>query len=129
MSVSKNIKNTYIQNSNYLHIVQNIIKDNELGITSNSDNNINITSNLLNGNVLAGVTFVITNDSTVFQNNIDGSQNGVFADAESSGNTVALNNILHNVIDINNANGLSTSANNNHFNDNRCQVSNPIGLC
>jgi len=119
----------YIQNSNYLHFVQNIIKDNELGITSNSDNNINITSNLLNGNVLAGVTFVITRDSTVFQNNIDGSQNGIFADAQSSGNKVAMNNILHNVIDINNANGISAQDNNNHFSDNNCQVSNPRLLC
>jgi len=119
----------YIQNSNYLHFVQNIIKDNELGITSNSDNNINITSNLLNGNVLAGVTFVITRDSTVFQNNIDGSQNGIFADAQSSGNTISMNNVLHNVIDLNNANGLPTNINSNSARDNNCQVSNPSGLC
>jgi Periplasmic copper-binding protein (NosD) len=127
--LEKNRMGAYIQNSNYLHIIQNIIKDNELGITSNSDNNINITSNLLNGNILAGVTFVITRDSTVFQNNIDGSQNGVFADAQSSGNKVAMNNILHNIIDLNNANGLSTNMNSNSFRDNNCQVSNPRGLC
>jgi Periplasmic copper-binding protein (NosD) len=127
--LEKNKMGVYTQNSNYLQIVQNIIKDNELGITSNSDNNINITSNLLNGNALAGVTFVITHDSTVFQNNIDGSQNGIFADAQSSGNTVSMNNVLHNVIDLNNANGLPTNMNSNSYTNNNCQVSNPRGQC
>ena len=34
------------------------------------------------------------------ENNIYGSQNAVFADARSLGNTVSMNNVLHNVIDL-----------------------------
>jgi len=37
------------------------------------------------------------------ENNIYGSQSAVFADARSLGNTVSMNNVLHNVIDLNNA--------------------------
>jgi hypothetical protein len=46
----------------------------------------------------------------VSQNNIDGSQNGVLLDAQSSGNTISMNNVLHNVIDMNNANGLGQTS-------------------
>jgi parallel beta-helix repeat protein len=119
----------YTQNSNYLHIGQNVIKDNEVGIASKSSDNISILSNLFNGNILAGITFVNTKDSAVSQNNVDGSQNGVLLDAQSAGNTVSMNNVLHNVIDLNNANGLATNINSNSFRDNNCQFSNPSGLC
>jgi hypothetical protein len=127
--LEKNKIGAYIQDSTHLHNEQNIIKDNEIGIASKSSDNISILSSLFNGNVLAGVTFVDTRDSIVSKSNIDGSQNGVYADAQSSGNTVSLNNVLHNVIDLNNANGLPTNINSNSFRDNNCQVSNPRGLC
>jgi parallel beta-helix repeat protein len=127
--LEQNKRGLYLQNSNYLHIEQNIIKDNEIGITSNSDSKVNITSNLLNGNLLTGVAFVNTKDSVLSQNNIDGSQNGVLLDAQSLGNTVSMNNILHNVIDLNNANGLPTNMNSNSYTNNNCQFSNPSGLC
>jgi nitrous oxidase accessory protein NosD len=127
--LDQNKMGVYTQNSNHLHMEQNIIKDNELGIASSSSDNINISSTLFNGNTLAGVTFVNTKHSAVSQNNIDGSQNGVLLDAQSSGNTVSLNNVLHNVFDLNNANGLATNINSNSFRDNNCQFSNPSRLC
>jgi parallel beta-helix repeat protein len=127
--LEKNQIGMFMTGSDNAQVEQNIIKDNNLGIASHSSKSGIYTSNLLNGNVLAGITFVNTKDSTVSQNNIDGSQNGVFADAQSSGNTISMNNVLHNVIDLNNANGLPTNINSNSARDNNCQVSNPSGLC
>jgi hypothetical protein len=86
-------------------------------------------SNLMNGNLLAGITFVNTQQSGVGMNNIVGSQNGVFLDGQSTGNAVNANNVLENIIDINNANGLPTNINANQFTDNSCETSNPSGLC
>jgi hypothetical protein len=108
--LEQNKMGVHTQNSNYLHMEQNIIKDNEIGIASKSSDNINISSSLFNGNTLAGITFVNTKHSAVSQNNIDGSQNGVLLDAQSSGNTISMNNVLHNVIDMNNANGLGQTS-------------------
>jgi parallel beta-helix repeat protein len=127
--LEKNQIGMFLVDSDKAQVQQNIIKDNNLGIASHSSSNGNYTSNLLNGNILAGITFVDTRDSIVSKSNIDGSQNGVYADAQSSGNTVSLNNVLHNVIDLNNTNGLPTNINSNSFRDNNCQVSNPRGLC
>ncbi|MGH9925276.1 MAG: hypothetical protein ACRD5B_07835 [Nitrososphaeraceae archaeon] len=42
-------------------------------------------------------------------NNVVESQNGVFVDGQSAGNAVNANNVLENIIDINNANGLPTN--------------------
>src|SRR5918995_664688 len=80
-------------------------------------------------NLLAGITFVNTQQSSVGMNNIVGSQNGVFLDGQSAGNAVNANNVLENIIDINNANGLPTNISANQFTDNSCQTSNPSGLC
>jgi hypothetical protein len=62
-------------------------------------------------------------------NNVVGSQNGAFLDWQSSQNTITAKNILENVIDLNNANGLPTDIHNNQFADNNCESNNPSGLC
>jgi parallel beta-helix repeat protein len=110
-------------------IEQNIVKQNSLGVATHSSSGARLTSNLMSGNLLAGITFVNTQQSEVSMNNIDGSQNGAFFDAQSSGNSVIANNVLENVLDVNNANGLPPNINNNQFTDNNCQVSNPSGIC
>ena len=48
---------------------------------SNSESKI--TSNLISGNKLAGITFVNTKSSSMDMNNIHGSQDGVFLDEQS----------------------------------------------
>jgi hypothetical protein len=83
----------------------------------------------MDGNALAGVTFVNTDESAMSSNNIQGSQNAIFLDAQSTENIVQLNNAHDNVVDINNANGLAPNVNQNTYSDNNCQVSNPSGLC
>jgi parallel beta-helix repeat protein len=88
-----------------------------------------ITSNLMSGNLLAGIIFVNTKSSNIDMNNIHGSQNGVFIDGQSPDNTINSNNVLENVIDLNNANGLPTNINTNQFTENNCETSNPTGLC
>src|SRR5918994_964787 len=94
----------------------------------------NVDNVVVNGpgsisNLLAGITFVNTQQSSVGMNNIVGSQNGVFLDGQSKQNTISANNVLENVIDLNNANGLPTNINANQYVDNSCETSNPSGLC
>ena len=108
---------------------ENTITNNNLGVASHSSTGATIMSNMITGNELAGVTLVNTKKSIVAANNIEGGQNGLFLDAQSSDNTVNMNNVLHNVIDLNNANGLAPNINVNSFADNNCMVSNPSGLC
>lgn len=108
---------------------QNIVKNNGLGYATHSSTGLSLTSNLMSGNLLAGITFVNTHGAEVSMNNIDGSQNGVFLDAQSSDNIIEANNVLGNLVDLNNANGLPTNINNNQYTENNCQVSNPSGIC
>jgi len=110
-------------------ILQNMIKNNHLGIASHSSSGSKITSNLMNDNQLAGITFVNTENSNVDMNNIHGSQDGIFVDAQSSQNMISANNVLRNAVDINNANGLPININLNQYAENNCEVSNPGGLC
>ena len=108
---------------------QNTIYNNNLGIAMHSSNGATIMSNMLSGDTLAGLTLVNTDKSIISANNVEGGQNGLFLDAQSHDNTINMNNILHNVIDLNNANGLAPNINVNSFADNNCMVSNPSGLC
>jgi len=110
-------------------VQENIIKYNNLGVASHSSKGASLMSNLITGNELAGVTLVNTHKAIIAANNIEGGQNGLFLDAQSSENTINMNNVLHNVIDLNNANGLAPNINVNSFADNNCMVSNPSGLC
>ena len=110
-------------------IQENIIKNNNIAIASHSTSGLNVETNLMDSNALAGVTYVNTDESSVNSNNIQGSQNAIFLDSQSTENTVQLNNAHDNVVDINNANGLAPNVNQNTFSDNNCQVSNPSGLC
>lgn len=119
----------FMTGSENTDIQQNIVKENSLGVATHSSSGAKLTSNLMSGNLLAGITFVNTQQSEVSMNNIDGSQNGAFLDAQSSANSVVANNVLENVVDVNNANGLPPNINNNQFSDNNCQVSNPSGIC
>lgn len=110
-------------------VSDNIINNNNLGIASHSSKGVSLMSNLINNNQLAGVTLVNSHKAIVTANNIEGGQNGLFLDAQSSENTINMNNVLHNVIDINNANGLAPNINVNSYSDNNCMLSNPSGLC
>lgn len=105
------------------------MKNNNIAVASHSGSGINVNDNLMDKNALAGVILVDTDDSTINDNKIQGSQNGVFLDSQSNRNKVQLNDAYNNTADINNANGLSPTVNQNIFSDNNCQVSNPSGLC
>jgi parallel beta-helix repeat protein len=119
----------FLTGSENTEIQQNIIKQNDLGVATHSSTGAKLSSNLMSGNLLAGITFVNTHQSEISMNNIDGSQNGIFLDAQSSDNIVEANNVLENVLDVNNANGLAPNINNNEFSANNCEVSNPSGIC
>jgi parallel beta-helix repeat protein len=110
-------------------VEENIIKNNNIAVATHSASGINVESNLMDANSLAGVTFVNTDESAVSSNKIQGSQNGIFLDAQSTGNTVEVNNAHNNKVDLNNANGLGPTVNQNTFSNNDCQVSNPSGFC
>ena len=127
--LSNNQIGTFMTGADNAQVQQNIIQGNSIGVASHSSTGAAIDSNLMNGNLLAGITFVNTQQSNVGMNNVVGSQNGVFLDGQSASNAVNANNVLENIIDINNANGLPTNINANQFTDNSCQTSNPSGLC
>jgi hypothetical protein len=127
--LSNNQIGTFMTGAENAQIQQNIVQDNSIGVASHSSRGAAIDSNLMSGNVLAGITFVNTQQSNVGMNIIHGSQNGVFLDGQSPENTVNSNNVLQNVIDLNNANGLPTNINTNQFTENNCETSNPSGLC
>jgi hypothetical protein len=127
--LSNNQIGTFMTGAKNAQIQQNIVQDNSIGVASHSSRGASIDSNLMSGNVLAGITFVNTQQSSLGMNNIHGSQNGAFLDGQSSQNTIADNNVLQNVIDLNNANGLPTNINTNQFTENNCETSNPSGLC
>lgn len=109
-------------NSTDIVVQQNIIEGNNVGIGSDSNLHVNVTSNLMNGNLLTGVTFLNTTHSNIAMNNIVGSQNGVFLDAQSSQNAIVANNVLENVVDI-------RDNDNNRFTDNSCETSEPDNIC
>ena len=127
--LSNNQIGTFMTGAENAQVKQNIIQGNSIGVASHSSTGGAIDSNLMNGNLLAGITFVNTQQSSVGMNNVVGSQNGVFLDGQSKQNTISANNVLENVIDLNNANGLPTNINANQYVDNSCQTSNPSGLC
>src|ERR671911_524340 len=127
--LSNNQIGTFMTGAENAQVKQNIIQGNSIGIASHSSTGAAIDSNLMNGNLLAGITFVNTQQSSVGMNNVVGSQNGVFLDGQSKQNTLSANNVLENVIDLNNANGLPTNINANQYVDNSCETSNPSGLC
>jgi nitrous oxidase accessory protein NosD len=112
-----------------LQAMQNIVTRNSIGVASHSSNGLELRENLLTGNVLAGITFVNTGESLVSTNNVIESENGIFVDPQSNGNSFVTNNVLKNRVDLNNANGLATNVNQNGFSDNNCEISNPSGLC
>ena len=127
--LSDNQIGTFMTGADNAQVQQNIIQGNSIGVASHSSTGAAIDSNLMNGNLLAGITFVNTQQSNVGMNNVVGSQNGVFLDGQSKQNTISANNVLENVIDLNNANGLPTNINANQYVDNSCSTSNPSGLC
>jgi hypothetical protein len=127
--LSNNQIGTFMTGAENAQVQQNIIQGNSIGVASHSSTGAAIDSNLMNGNLLAGITFVNTQQSRIEMNNVVGSQNGVFLDGQSAGNALSANNVLENIIDLNNANGLPTNINTNQFMDNSCQTSNPSGLC
>ena len=127
--LSNNQIGTFMTGAENAQVQQNIIQGNSIGVASHSSTGAAIDSNLMNGNLLAGITFVNSQQSNIGMNNVVGSQNGVFLDGQSKGNTISANNVLENVIDLNNANGLPTNINANQYVDNSCETSNPSGLC
>jgi Periplasmic copper-binding protein (NosD) len=127
--LSNNQIGTFMTGADNAQVQQNIIQGNSIGVASHSSTGASIDSNLMNGNLLAGITFVNIQQSSVGMNNVVGSQNGVFLDGQSKQNTISANNVLENVIDLNNANGLPTNINANQYVDNSCDTSNPSGLC
>jgi len=112
-----------------LKVTENIIKNNNLGIAGHSTRNSEISNNLINTNNLAGVTLVNSDLLKITRNNIQGSQNGVFLDTQSNDNEISFNNVLDNIVDVNNGNGIAPNINMNNFVKNNCNTANPSGLC
>jgi copper-binding protein NosD len=127
--IQNNQIGVFFTGGNLASVHENIIKNNNIAVATHTSSGINIESNLMEANALAGITFVNTDESAVSSNTIQGSQNAVFLDEQSTQSTVQLNNAHDNVVDMNNANGVSLTVNQNTFTNNECLVSNPAGFC
>ena len=112
-----------------LQVSQNMITDNEIGMASHSSNSLEVIKNRFTSNILTGISLVNTLDSNIYKNNLMHSQNGIFTDAQSSYNRIGSNEVHNNVIDLNNGNGLPINVNSNNYSNNKCETSNPDGLC
>jgi nitrous oxidase accessory protein NosD len=119
----------FLTGGDLISVEENIIRNNNIAVSSHSGSGISIKSNLMDANARAGVTFVNTDESAVNSNSIQGAQNGIFLDAQSSENTVQLNNANDKVVDLNDPNREPPTINQNTFSDNNCLVSDPGGLC
>jgi parallel beta-helix repeat protein len=112
-----------------LQAMQNKMTQNSIGLASHSSSGLELTKNVITGNQLAGITLVATDDSLISNNDVKESQNGTYVDSGSNGNKIESNDVLENELDLNNANGLAINVNSNSFSDNKCETSNPSGLC
>lgn len=111
-------------------IEQNMMFSNAIGMASHSSQGTTFSKNLLESNSLAGVTLVNSAGNKIDTNIIQGSNNGVFVDGQSTNNQVDTNTIMKNTgVDVNNANGLPININKNSFTSNDCNTSVPDGLC
>jgi len=110
-------------------VQQNFIDSNSIGVASHSSFGAQLHANMMTGNDLAGITLVNTDKSQIDANAIGGSRNGIYLDSQSTKNTILNNTVLKNDIDINNADGLPVSINQNELSSNVCYVSNPDGIC
>jgi nitrous oxidase accessory protein NosD len=119
----------YFTGSETSSFEENIIKNNDVGVAGHTANKLEIMSNIMDVNSLAGITFVNAHGSTIARNSIQQSQNGIYFDSQSTENIATLNNLLDNVIDLNNSDGLVPSSNPNTFLENTCVKSDPDGLC
>ena len=118
----------YLTGSSNATIEYNMMRNNELGIATHSSKGILSNENYFYDNSLAGVSLINTGDSAIKLNYINGSQNGIFTDPSSMSNGISFN-FLRNIIDINNANGLSQDMTNNTYEGNFCELSLPSGIC
>ena len=110
-------------------VEQNVIGPNSIGVAAHSSELVDVHANLMSSNSLAGVTFVNTDKSVIWANSVGGSANGIFSDSQSSKNNLKFNNVLGNTVDINNADGLPININENTYEKNNCNTSNPVGVC
>ncbi|MGD1837994.1 MAG: right-handed parallel beta-helix repeat-containing protein [Nitrososphaeraceae archaeon] len=115
--------------STFVEIRKSMFDLNDIGIAAHSTQNTVIEMNQFDQNQMAGITLVNTDDSQIIKNNIGGGDNGVYIDNQSNNNEIAFNNVLMNLIDFNNANGLPVNTNANNFGQNNCMISNPSGIC
>lgn len=118
----------YLTGSSNSILEYNMMRNNELGIAAHSSSRILSNENYFYDNSLAGVSLINTGDSFIRLNYINGSQNGIFTDPSSISNGISFN-FLHNIIDINSANGLPNDMTNNTYDGNFCELSLPSGIC
>ena len=111
-------------------IQENMMDSNEIGFASHSSSGTVMKTNLLLSNEKAGVTLINSQGNEISTNIIKGSVNGIFIDGQSTLNNVNTNSVTQNTgVDLNNDNGESTNINHNIFTDNKCNTSEPDGLC
>lgn len=129
LNLTHNEIGIFTTGSDGAQVQKNIIDSNNIGFASHSSDGVKVDTNIMTNNPLAAITLVNTHKSQITVNTAEGSQNGVFVDQQSTDNQITGNNVTKNKIDLNNANDMPPSINNNLFEGNTCDTSTPIGLC
>lgn len=128
LNLQNNEIGIFFSDSSYIEISNNDVYSNNMGISTSSNNNLILTNNSIIDNKMSGITLAKSNQSSIETNNIEGSNVGLYVDEASNHNKIT-SNTLFNAIDINNANGLEVNSNYNQYDQNKCIISEPTGLC
>jgi parallel beta-helix repeat protein len=132
LQLSGNTIGILASGSNEFEFARNSLTGNEMGIVADTSTDGVIVFNSLVTNERQGILLRASNNNVVAADDLYGNGDyGVSADVQSSGNTFDyITSFGHAKADMNNANGLPLSINNNNFGEhNNCETSTPAGLC
>lgn len=130
VKLTKNKVGVLIKASDEVTINSTSLDGNTVGIGTQSSNGGKILFNQIVQNGEQGILVLDSNHITISGNSVlNNGQNGVFLDIHSSNNTLSLNNLLNQTIDVNNADGVPIDIVGNKFIENSCRKTLPDGLC
>jgi len=107
----------------------NFLETNSIGIASHSSRGVTIHDNKFYNNDLARVLFMGTYKSQIDANSISASHDGIHIYENSTYNKIINNTAIKNKVDINNADGLPITVNDNDYVNNKCSTSKPHSIC
>ncbi len=132
LQLSENQIGVLLSGAKEFEVTRNSLTGNGIGLVADTSNDGVIVFNSLVTNERQGILLTGSSNNVVAADDLYGNGDyGVSLDVQSSGNTVDyVTSFGHETADMNNANGMPLSVNNNNFGaHNNCETSIPAGLC